>query len=78
MDFKELGYTCWVPGPTGYHFDRQLFAEKITTEYVDRLRRLWFEANRQEHDDPRIRAYNIGVKTGINKCLLALYDGTNL
>lgn len=28
----QLGYDSWVLGPTGYHFDRQLFAEKIIHE----------------------------------------------
>lgn len=26
---ETIGHTCWVLGPTGYHFDRQLFAEKL-------------------------------------------------
>lgn len=29
---KELSRECWVLGSIGYHFDKQLFAEKIINE----------------------------------------------
>jgi len=32
---KELGRECWVLGPIGYHFDKQLFATKIILECAE-------------------------------------------